>query len=335
MVRVGFHLPDELLDTTIEETVRWAQRAERAGFDSVWKGETTGTNGLVVLSAVAQGTERVDLGVGIASVFSRSPGLLAMSAATFDELSDGRFRLALGVSSEPIVENWHGIPYDRPLRRLRETFEILRTALGSESIDYDGDIFDVGPFSTGYVQTEREIPIYNSAAGPVNRQLTGEFADGWIPVFCPRSAFESECEEIRESASAAGRDPDSIVMAPWIPVGVDENDPEHAERLVRDHIAQELAMGYDAHFAAYGYGDVASDVAEIWLDGDRKRAAARLTDEIVDQFAVHGTPAEVRENLGAYVDAGADELVLWNSFTAGFEDVRALIEATAPNQYDL
>jgi alkanesulfonate monooxygenase SsuD/methylene tetrahydromethanopterin reductase-like flavin-dependent oxidoreductase (luciferase family) len=76
-------------------------------------------------------------------------------------------------------------------------------------------------------------------------------------------------------------------------------------------------------------------VAEIWLDGDRKRAAARLTDEIVDQFAVHGTPAEVRENLGAYVDAGADELVLWNSFTAGFEDVRALIEATAPNQYDL
>jgi alkanesulfonate monooxygenase SsuD/methylene tetrahydromethanopterin reductase-like flavin-dependent oxidoreductase (luciferase family) len=120
MAQLGLVVPDELAGFSIDEMVTIAQRAEQRGYHSIWKGETSGTNSFMVLGAIARETEDIRLGTGIANVFSRSPTLLGMSGATLNALSDGRAILGLGVSSPPIVEEWHGQAYERPLRRARE-----------------------------------------------------------------------------------------------------------------------------------------------------------------------------------------------------------------------
>lgn len=133
MPQLGLMLPGELAGVGLDETIGVAEHAEANGFDAVWKEETSGTNTFVTLGAIARTTSSIQLGTGIANVFSRSPTLLAMSAATLDELSDGRTILGLGVSSPPLIEQWHGTEYERPLRRLRETIEILRQAFAGET----------------------------------------------------------------------------------------------------------------------------------------------------------------------------------------------------------
>lgn len=327
MVELGFVVPDELYGRTPEETVSWARRAEEAGFDAIWKGETSGTNGPMVLAMAASTTDSVRLGTGIANVYSRSPALLSMTAATLNHVSDGRAVLGLGVSSPPLVERWHGLDFERPLRRLRETIDILRATFQGERVSYDGTVFDVGPYSASYTGNAENVPIYNSAMGSTNRKLTGEFADGWTPVFTPADEFTAHRETVLDAAAAAGRNPDDIAVAPWIPVAVDE-DEDVAERRVRDLLAQEVAMGYDSLLAEYGYGETASKAADQWREGDRKPAADVLADGLVEQLAVYGTPADVRDQLREYADAGADELILWSSFTASDKEIQAVLDAT-------
>lgn len=332
MAQVGFVLPDELYNT--ESTpVAWARRAEAAGFDSVWKGESTGSNGLLWLAAAAQATSSVHLGTGVASVFARTPALIAMSAATLKDISDGRALLGLGTSSDTLVERFHGQGYDNVLRRLRETIEIVHGSTADGVVDYDGAIFDLGEYPSSYLQEGADVPIYNSALGEVNRRLTGEFADGWIPVMASLDTLASDVAEIRTAADEAGRDPDSIDVAPWIPTAVDD-DPAMAEQRVRELISQELAMGYTRVFERYGYGDAASRAFDLWRDGDRDAAAKALPTDAVDSVALYGTPETVRTKLRRFVDAGATHPVLWGSFTATDDEFQAIADAVSPADYD-
>ncbi|MFQ3318545.1 MAG: putative F420-dependent oxidoreductase [Natronomonas sp.] len=327
MAQLGLVVPDELAGFSIDEMVTIAQRAEQRGYHSIWKGETSGTNSFMVLGAIARETEDIRLGTGIANVFSRSPTLLGMSGATLNALSDGRAILGLGVSSPPIVEEWHGQAYERPLRRAREAIEIIRQVLDGDTVEYDGEMFDVGPYSVGFETPSGEVPIFNAAMGERNRQLTGEFADGWMPVFTPLSELGGFATEITSAAADAGRPEPTI--APWVPAAVAE-DPSVAKRRVKELLAQEMAMGYNRILATHGYGDSADEAHNRWHDGDREGATDAITDEVVEEFAVYGTPETCREQLAPYYEAGADLPILWPPFTASRGAVEELIDGFAP-----
>jgi len=180
------------------------RHADEAGLHSVWKQEASGSNGVATLAAITQCTTDVRIGTGVASVYSRTPTLLGMSAATLQRLSSGRALLGLGVSSPPLVEQWHGLSFDQPLRRLRETIEIIRQTTAGGTVDYSGDVFDIGPYTMA-LETSTDVPIFNAAIGDANRRLTGEYADGWLPAFVPQSSFSATVADVRECASGRPR----------------------------------------------------------------------------------------------------------------------------------
>ncbi len=323
MVRTGMVLPDETSGLDTAASVDIARAAESAGIDSLWKGEISGSNALMMLSAVATATDDIGLGTGVVNVYSRAPTLLGTSAATLDRLSDGRAMLGIGVSSPVMVEKWHCGSFDRPLRRMRESIEIVRSVVEGGTVEYDGEVFEVGPYSTQVAAVDGEIPIFNAAMSETNRKLTGEFADGWMPVMTPLSALEDVAADVAAAAENAGRETPTV--APWVPVAV-ADDPDRAERLARDHLAQEMAMGYNKLAAKFGYGDPADEAFEKWRDGDRDAAAAAISQAMLDDLAVYGTREACHERLAEYADAGADLLIAWPSFTATRDEIDALVE---------
>jgi alkanesulfonate monooxygenase SsuD/methylene tetrahydromethanopterin reductase-like flavin-dependent oxidoreductase (luciferase family) len=324
MSEIGFVLPDEFSGFSLDRTVRFAERADRAGLHSVWKQEASGSNGVPVLGAIAGQTDEVGVGIGVASVFSRTPALLGMSAVTLDQLSDGRALLGLGVSSPPLVETWHGMAFERPLRRLRETIEIARQVVEGGTVEYEGDVFDVGPYRMR-LEPRNDVPILNAAISETNRRLTGEYADGWLPGFTPLSAFPGNLDEVRSSARDAGRNPDELLVAPWVPTAVHE-DPERAEYLARYLLAQEMAMGYNEQVGEYGFGDAPDEAYERFRAGDRDGATEAVSEEMLGELAIHGTESDVREGLRAWHEAGADVVVAMPSMVASAEEIEHLID---------
>lgn len=326
MTSIGFVLPDEHYGYELNDSVDIAVNAENAGFHSIWKSEIAGSNGFMTLSAVAQATDNIKLGTGIANVFSRSPTLLGMSIATLDRLSGGRAIAGLGVSSKPIVEEWHGMEFEQPLRRMYETIQILRQFESGQTIDFNGEIFDIGPYSAGVTIKSNRVPIYNAAMGETNRRLTAEHADGWVPVNLPFSKLPSMIDELSSMAERAGRDQPTI--AAQIPIAIDE-DRTHAEQRVRDHIAQEMGMGYNRLLRKFGYGESADKAHKKWRNGNRDAAAAVLPQDLVDDLGVYGTADECRETVRAFYQNGVDTVILWPSFTACHREIDAIIDSFA------
>lgn len=312
MEPIGIRLPDETYGYDVHEIVDFAVYAEEHGYHSAWAAELQGPNGFMTLGQIANRTSEIGLGTGIVNVYSRTPALLAMSVATLDQLSDGRTLLGLAASSKVTIEQWHGMEFARPLRRVRETIEIVNEAMKNERVDYDGDIFTIEDYPRTYETVRDHVPIFNAALGPTNRKLTGEFADGWLPVHVPRGRFEQYVDEIEESAENAGRDPDDVTIAPYIVACVDE-DGERARDQVRGLLSFYLgAMDYYAKvFRDFGFGEDVEAVTEAWSAGDRTEAAARVSDDLLDQVAIGGTPEEGREKLREYRELGADVPVIY------------------------
>lgn len=286
-----------LLLPETEETsvVEYAVEAEERGFNSVWKGELWGQNVVALLAAVAERTETVAVGTAIVNVYSRTPSLLAMSANSIDGLSDGRAVLGIGSSSPKGVGSIHGLPFDRPVRRIEETAEILQELLGSgDRVTYHGEILEV----EGVPPLGVDVPVYNAALGRLNRRITGRVCDGWLPNNIPFSKLESAFGTVADAAREAGRDPDEITVAPWIHVAVNDADPGQARDAVRDTVAYYVGSA-DAYKAAVGsaYPDDAERVASSWRAGDRDEARGHVTDEMVADLGCAGTAESVREQL--------------------------------------
>jgi F420-dependent oxidoreductase-like protein len=312
MSPIGIRLPDETYGYDVADQVELSKLAESHGYHSVWVAELQGPNGFVTLGQIAAHTSEIGLGTGIVNVYSRTPALIAMSVATLDQLSGGRTLLGLAASSKVTIEGWHGVEYDRPLRRVRETIEIVREAMRSERVTYRGEIFEIEDYPHTFEAVREDVPIYNAALGPTNRRLTGEFADGWLPVHVPRSKFEAFVDDIETAAGNAGRDPDDVTIAPYIVACVDE-DGEKARDHVRGLLSFYLgAMDYYARvFRRFGFAEEVDAVREAWGDGDREEAAARVPDDLLDEIAIGGTPEEGRERLREYRELGVDVPIIY------------------------
>lgn len=292
---IGLLLP-ELGETDPAEV---AVRAEQLGYDSVWATELWGTNSAVKLAEIAIRTESVGLGTAIMNVFSRTPAVLAMTAVTLDQLADGRFVLGVGTSTEKAVEDLHGLPFDRPVRRAHETIEIVQAfTRGDNRVNYDGQLFDLADFPA----LSHSVPVYHAALGPANRRVVGRLCDGWIPHNIPFPDLDEAFETIATTARQADRDPADIDVAPYVPVAVSD-DGTAARDAIRGHVAYYVGSGEGYRNAVAGrFPEAADTIAERWRSGNRGEAKEAVTDAMVDALGIAGTPETAPDRLAELLE---------------------------------
>ena len=330
MARIGLTLPRSE-DLPRQEIVEVVQQAEALGYDSVWVGESWGRDGFTWLTQLACHTSRIKLATGITTVYSRSPALIAQTVAALDEISAGRVILGLGTSGPLVVENWHGLPFDRPLRRTREYIEIIRLILSGERVNYQGEIFQLKGFRLPFAPVRSRLPVYIASLGPQNLRLTGELADGWLPIYLDTNHLPNFQRDIESGAKRVGRSMEAIDVAPYILSCVSE-DVEAARRLVQSHLAYYIGgMGtfYANLIARYGFEDEVGRVREAWARRDRQSAASHVSDTMVAHMAICGSPEDGRAQLERYRAAGVTLPIVSFTHGASREMIRQTLEGLA------
>jgi F420-dependent oxidoreductase-like protein len=320
--------------------VEFVRDAERLGAGTVWSAEYWAGDALTPLGYLAATTARIRLATGIAQLGARTPALLAMSALSLQRLSGGRFVLGLGTSGPQVMEGWHGVRFDRPVRRTRETIEIVRAIARGERLSYQGKVYAL-PLPGGEGRSIRSaldpqpVPIHIAALGPANLRLTGELADGWIGnSFFPETAG-TFLDPIRDGAEAAGRRLSDLELS--VSVGVEFT--EDVEGAGRRHAAGYAftfgAMGsastnfYNRAFERQGFGEDVRAVQRLWLSGDREAARARVPIEIGLRTNLVGTDGMIRDRLRLYRDAGITGLranLDWTDPHRALDDLARLID---------
>jgi F420-dependent oxidoreductase-like protein len=297
----------------------FAVEAERLGVHSVWTAEAWGFDAVTPLAFVAGRTSRIGLGTGIMQVGARTPAMIAMTAATMRSLTGGRFILGLGASGPQVVEGWHGVPFERPVQRIREVIEIVRMALRGERLEYEGQVYRL-PLPGGRGRALRssappgQVPIYVASLSPRSLEMTGELCDGWVGgSFVPESA-EAFLGPLRAGAERAGRSLADLDLQVPVSVEFGEDVDAIAKRHARGYAFTFGAMGsatrnfYLDAFARQGFGDAAREVQRLWLEGRREEAADRVPPELALRTNLLGTEAAIRERLRAYRAAGITTL---------------------------
>ncbi len=304
-----------------KSAIAYAVEAERLGVDSAWTAETWGYDGATPLAYLAAQTTRIRLGAGILQVGTRTPALTAMTAMALASLSGDRFILGLGVSGPQVIEGWHGVPFARPLQRLRETVEIVRRVTRGERLVYDGEIYTVplpggeGKALTSSVPPRPHLPVYLATLGPKSLELTGALADGWLGTsFMPEHA-SLFFAPIAAGAAQAGRTLADLDLQVAAGVVAFSDDVERLIAPRKPGLAFTLgAMGsrqhnfYNEVFQRSGYADVALEVQDLWFKKQREAAVARIPDELVLKTNLIGTEEMVRERLRAHRHAGVNTL---------------------------
>ncbi len=321
-MRLGFSMGYAAPGTSPLRLIELAREAERLGYDSAWAAEAWGTDAVTVLSWLAATTSSLKLGAGIMQMAGRTPALTAMTAATLDLMSGGRFLLGLGASGPQVVEGWHGQPFGRPLARTREYVAIVRSALRREVVEHAGEHYEIpyaGDGATGLGKPLKlmlrplrtEIPIYLAAIGPKNVALAAEIADGWLPVWLSPERYR----EIFRDALATAK-PGFDVAAFGVPVVLGD-DLEAARNAVKPQLALYVGgMGargrnfYTTLVGRYGYEAEAAEIQALYLDGKKREAAAAVPDALVDEVALVGPRDRVADRLQLWRDSGLTTLVV-------------------------
>jgi alkanesulfonate monooxygenase SsuD/methylene tetrahydromethanopterin reductase-like flavin-dependent oxidoreductase (luciferase family) len=295
-----------------ETAIEFAQLAESRGIETVWVGESWGQSAIPLLTQILDHTSSIEACTGILNVYSRTPALVAMEAAALADVSDGRFRLGLGTSGQTVVEELHGVPFERPLRRTREYIELIQELLTGEDVQFDGELFQLSGFG---LDTEAvDVPIYVAAMGDRNRQLVGEFADGWIPLLVPHTALDDAMDAVVRGTARADRSLDVVDVAPWIPTCISAENPDAAIEAVRSLIAFYVgAMGeyYADAVSRFGYSAEAARIRDGWEADTLEGAREGVSNEMVRAFGACGTPEAAAETLAAFEGAGADSPIAY------------------------
>src|SRR5215471_7362295 len=303
------------------ELIALAQEAERLGYDSAWAAEAWGTDAVSVLSWLAATTTTLKIGSAIMQIPGRTPANAAMTAATLDLLSGGRFLLGLGTSGPQVVEGWHGQPWGKPLGKTREYVEIVRAALRRDVVAQQGEHYRIpwdGPGATGLGKPLKlmlrplraEIPIYLAALGPKNVALAAEIADGWLPIFVAPERFD---DAFGPSLTGA---PADFEIAATASVFVGDDVPALRDAL-RPHVALYVGgMGakgrnfYNSLVRRYGWEEDADRIQDLYLAGKQREAIAAVPDELVDAVSLIGPKERIAERLEAWRETPVTTLVL-------------------------
>ncbi len=319
-------------DITMDELVEYAQLAEGLGYDSIWVPEMWGRDAFSLIGHLAANTNKIKLGTGIISVFSRTPAMIAQTAATLDEISGGRIMLGLGTSGPIVIENWHGIKYEKPLQRTREYVEIIKMALNFERVNYEGEIFKLKNFKLQFKPVRSDLPILVAAIGPKNTCMTGEVADGWIPFLIPIEGLKDAGQHLIEGARSAGRDSGEIKICPYIASAV-SSDEESSKKALKEHIAHYIGgMGtyYYNTVSRHGFGDEAACILQAFKNKDRIKALESVSDSMLDSLSIWGSAEKGHALLNSYIEEGVDTPVLLFPPKATRRAVRDTIESLSP-----
>ncbi|OEV03257.1 LLM class F420-dependent oxidoreductase [Streptomyces oceani] len=301
-----------------------AQEADRLGYAVCWAAEAYGSDAPTVLSWVAAQTERIDVGAGIFQIPARTPAMTAMTAATLDTLSGGRFRLGLGVSGPQVSEGWYGVKFDKPLARTREYVEVVRKAMARERLAYEGEHWTLPlpdgpgkPIKLTVHPVREHVPMYIAAIGPKNLEQTGEIAEGALLVlFSPEHAEETTLGPVRAGRAKAGLELDGFDVCPTVPMAVGDDVSALAD-LFRPYTALYVGgMGsrkqnfYNRLAQRMGYEQAAAEIQEKYLAGDKDGAGAAVPEQLIDSTTLIGPEERIAERMRAYAEAGVTTLSL-------------------------
>lgn len=326
-----------------------ARDLEAAGVDRVWGGEIYGFDLVSTLAYLAGQTTTLELMTGILPVYSRSPALIAQTAATIDALSGGRFVLGLGTSGPQVIEGWHGYPFDKPLARTRDTIEICRKVWSGDRVVHEGKAFSL-PLPEGQGRglgkplkfmnrvLRPDIPIVVASIGPKNVEMTAELAQGWQPIhFVPDRFTDVWGDALAAGAAKRSSDlpPLEIIAGGFVALG-DGPHVEEARQAARQLISFYVGgMGaksenfYNDLFKRYGWVDEAEEIQDLFLSGKRAEAAAAVPEEYLDLSMLVGDEKSIGERLAVYRDVGVTHLNLnpvGPDPLATFEAVKAMAE---------
>ena len=326
--------------TSLDGIAATAAAADRAGFDSVWTSELYNRSATVALAAIAAATQRCTIGSGIIYGVGRSPLMLAAEARDLEELSRGRFVLGLGNGTRKMIADWHGLDGDAPAVRMEELVELVRRVwrLHEAPIDHEGRFYRlrIAALDDLAEPPARAIPVYTAGVNPRMVETAGRVADGLLghTLFTPRYVADVVRPAIARGAERAGRDPSDVAVATYTLAAADADE----ERARRDAAAMIAFYGsvrtYRGIFAASGFGEQADAIREAFARRDVDAMIGAVSDAMVDEFAVAGTPAQVADKLARW-DGVVDEIVLSPpSFRVTPDRVEAhlhaLIEGCAP-----
>jgi F420-dependent oxidoreductase-like protein len=322
-MKLGVHVGYWGLGLTSQDQLDVVLEAEKLGYDSVWTAEAYGSDAATILGWLAGQTTKIRLGSAIFQMPGRSPAMTAMTAATLDQLSDGRFILGIGSSGPQVSEGWHGVRFGKQLARTRDYVAVVRSALARERVAYQGETLELplpdGPgkaLKLTISPVQEHIPIFIAAIGPKNTQLAGEIADGVIPTLFSPEHVHVMRDELQEGVDRAGggKTLDDVEIAPTVQACVTD-DVEGARNLARPFLALYIGgMGsrkqnfYNQLVRRYGFEDVAQTVQDLYLEGKKDEASAALTDELIDTVALVGPLGHIRERIAAYREAGVGTL---------------------------
>jgi len=316
-MHLGFYMGYAPPGTSPLELIELARTAETLGYDSAWAAEAWGTDAITPLAWLGALTERIKLGTAIMQIPGRSPANAAMTAATLDLLSGGRFLMGIGTSGPQVVEGWHGQEWGKPLGKTREYVEIVRAALRRERLEHHGEHYDIPvrggtglgkPLKLMIRPLRSEIPIYLASIGPKAVELAFEIADGWLPIFwSPEKA---------RSVFPLDRAREGFEIAPSVPA-VLTDDVASGRDVLKEYYSFYIGgMGargknfYNDLFTRYGYDAEAREIQDLFLDGKQREAAAKVPDAFVDEVALVGPVERMRDRLAAWLESGVTTMLI-------------------------
>ncbi len=330
-MRLGINFGYQDWGTGVAAAVDLAQEAERLGYHSVWTAEAYGTDAVTPLTWLMANTKTLNFGSAILQMPARTPAMTAMTAATLDLMSGGRFLLGLGLSGPQVVEGWHGQPYGKPLGKTREYVDIVRTILRREApLEHHGAHYDIpynGPDATGLgkplkiiVHPRRaDLPIYLAAIGPKNVELSAEIADGWLPIFFSPTRFRDTYGAAIDAGFAkagGGKTLADFDVAPTVSVIVgDDVDTLRgfAKPMAALYIGGMGARGrnfYNDLACRYGFEDAAKKIQDLYLEGNKRDAIAAVPDELVDEISLIGPKERIADRLEAWKESGITTMIV-------------------------
>jgi F420-dependent oxidoreductase-like protein len=310
----------------MKEAVKEVQELENAGLDMVWVPEAYSFDAPSAMGYIAAQTQRVTIASGILPIYTRTPSLLAMTAAGIDYLSDGRCMLGLGASGPQVIEGFHGVTYDAPTQRIREIIEICRIVWRREKVNYDGKCFQIPlpqnrgtglgkPLKLINHPVRDEIPIAVAALGAKSVELTAELADAWLPAFYMAEGANAVWGKALR-AGAAKRDPKRAPLEVFAGGGVAIGEGlESLRNLGRPQMALYIGgMGarsknfYNDTFSKYGYEKDAKTIQDLYLAGKKDAAEAAIPQSYIDATSLIGPEGFVRDRLAALKESGVNAL---------------------------
>jgi probable F420-dependent oxidoreductase len=290
--RVAVTLP---AGPSLEQTIERLKWAEDNGYPDAWFSDSGAPDTLTQVAAVAHHTTSIRIGVAVTPVYTRTPAVIAASVNVIAQLLGDRFVMGIGSSSQTIMGQWNGIPLDKPLTRVRETAQLVRSMLTGAKSDFQGETLS----SRGYRQAplENPPPIYIGALRPKMIEMAAEFGDGVIFNLWPKSALPKMMEHVKIGAERAGKRVEDVEIVNRAMV-LATDDKEAGRNLFRAAFAPYYATPvYNKFLAWAGYDEAAGAITEGWAQKDREKTTSALTDEMIDEIAIIGTEAEIQERI--------------------------------------